>query len=127
LRSDAIVVGAGICGLATAYELARRDASVLVIEAVGVGAEQSVGLARIFRVAHRDPRLRELALTAREGWRCWEHELGTHLLGDEGLILVGGMDGFTGEALDADAIRARLPMLAPGVWDTAELDPLAGA
>jgi glycine/D-amino acid oxidase-like deaminating enzyme len=127
LRWDTIVVGAGICGLATAYELARRGQAVLVIEAVGVGAEQSAGLARIFRVAHRDPRLRELALTARDGWRRWERELDAHLLGEEGLILVGGMDGFAGEALDADAIRARLPMLAPGTWETAELDPLAGS
>lgn len=121
------MVGAGICGLATAYELARLGASVLVIEGVGVGAEQSAGLARIFRIAHRDARLRELALEAREGWLRWERELGAHLLGDEGLILVGGMDGFAGEPLDADAIRARLPMLAPGRWDAAELDPLGGA
>ncbi|MDA0136185.1 NAD(P)/FAD-dependent oxidoreductase [Solirubrobacter deserti] len=124
---DAIVVGAGICGLATAYELARRERRVLVIEAVGVGAEQSAGLARIFRIAHRDARLRELALTAREGWRRWERELGVHLLGEEGLVLVGGMDGFEGEPLDAEAIRARLPILAPDVWHEAQLDPLAGA
>lgn len=123
----AVVVGAGICGLATAYELARRGARVQVIETAGVGAEQSAGLARIFRVAHRDARLRALALEARDGWRRWERELDTHLLGGEGLILVGGMDGFEGEPLDADAIRARLPMLAPGRWETAELDPLAGA
>jgi glycine/D-amino acid oxidase-like deaminating enzyme len=127
LHYDAVVVGAGICGLATAYELARRGAAVLVVEAAGVGAAQSAGLARIFRVAHRDARLRELALTAREDWRRWERELDLHLLGEEGLILVGGMDGFAGEPLDADAIRARLPMLAEGVWETAELDPLAGA
>ena len=127
LAWDTVVVGAGICGLATAYELARRGASVLVIEAAGVGAEQSAGLARIFRVAHRDARLRELALEARAGWQRWERELDAHLLGDEGLVLVGGMDGFVGSPMDAEEIRARLPMLAPGVWEDAVFDELAGA
>lgn len=124
---DTVVVGAGICGLATAYELARRGASVLVIEAVGVGAEQSAGLTRIFRIAHRDARLRELALEAREGWKRWERELDAHLLGDEGLVLVGGMDGFAGTPLDAHEIRARVPMLAAGVWEDAVFDEIAGA
>jgi len=127
VRWDAVVVGAGICGLATAYELGRRGASVLVIEAAGVGAEQSAGLARIFRVAHREARLRELALQARAGWQRWERELDAHLLGDEGLVLVGGMDGFVGSPIGADEIHARLPMLAPGVWEDAVFDALAGA
>ena len=124
---DTVVVGAGICGLATAYELARRGASVLVIEAVGVGAEQSAGLARIFRIAHRDARLRELALEAREGWQRWERELDARLLGGEGLVLVGGMDGFAGTPLDAQEIRARVPMLAAGIWKQGVFDELAGA
>ena len=63
-RWDAIVVGAGVCGLAAAYELARRDRRVLVLEAEAVGAGQSAGLARIFRIAHADPRLCALALEA---------------------------------------------------------------
>ena len=57
-----------------------------MLEAVGVGAEQSAGLARIFRIAHADPRLCALALEARERWRAWERELGVgRLLGEEGL------------------------------------------
>src|ERR687885_505098 len=82
---DAVVVGAGICGLAAAYELARRDQRVLVVERAGVGAEQSAGLARIFRVAHGDPRLCALALEAGDGWRRWAQQLGAdRLLGAEG-------------------------------------------
>lgn len=123
---DAVVVGAGICGLATAYELARRDRRVLVVEAVGIGAEQSAGLARIFRIAHRTAELRALAEEARAGWKRWERALGVHLLGEEGLVLVGEWNGFDGVPLDADGIRARLPMLDAG-WEHASFDPLAGS
>ena len=42
-------------------------------------------------------------------------------------MLVGGMDGFVGSPLDAQEIRARLPMLAAGVWEDAVFDELAGA
>ena len=87
---DVVVVGAGISGLAAAYELQRRGARVTVLESVGVGAEQSAGLARIFRIAHADPRLCALALEARERWREWERDLGAgRLLGEEGLVVVG--------------------------------------
>ena len=93
------MVGAGICGLATAFELERRGHRALVLEAEGVGAGQSAGLARIFRIAHRDAWLCALALEARERWREWERALGPELLGDEGLVVVGGEE-------QAEAMRA---------------------
>ncbi len=139
-RWDAIVVGAGIAGLAAAYELSRRDRRVLVLEAAGVGAGQSAGLARIFRVAHADPRLCELALRARDGWLRWEDELRVgRLLGCEGLAvagseragaLAGAMEaaGAPYEALEAAGIAARVPLLrAEHPWDAGLWDPLAGS
>src|SRR4051794_26294718 len=83
----AIVIGAGICGLAAAYELGRRGEEVIVLERGEVGAEQSAGLGRIFRIAHGQVRLCALALEARGGWRRWEDELGVRLLGEEQLVI----------------------------------------
>ena len=60
-----VVIGAGVCGLAAAYELSRRGQRAVVLER----AEQSAGLARIFRIAHRRPALCALALEARAGRR----------------------------------------------------------
>jgi glycine/D-amino acid oxidase-like deaminating enzyme len=123
MRRDVIVVGAGICGLATAYELTKRGKDVLVLEAEHAGAGQSAGEARIFRIAHRDPRLRELAHEARAGWRAWEREFNLQLLGDEGLVWAVE-DG----PLDRDEIRARVPLLrADHPYEHAEFDPLAGS
>jgi sarcosine oxidase subunit beta len=41
MQADVAVVGAGVIGLATARELSRRGASVVVMERTGVGAGQS--------------------------------------------------------------------------------------
>jgi sarcosine oxidase len=123
MRWDVIVVGAGICGLATAYELAKLGKEVLVLEADRPGGAQSAGEARIFRIAHRDPRLRELAHEARAGWLAWERELGLHLLGDEGLVWAID-DG----PLDRDEIRRLVPLLrADHPYERADFDELAGS
>jgi sarcosine oxidase len=64
-----VVIGAGVCGLAAAYELSRRGEQAVVLERGAPFAEQSAGLARIFRIAHRRPALCRLALRARTGWQ----------------------------------------------------------
>jgi sarcosine oxidase len=83
------VVGAGIIGLATASELVRAGAEVRLYEKDGVGAGRSKGSTRIFRHAHGDPRLVELAMRARRGWRNWEERFRRRLIGEEGLIVSG--------------------------------------
>ena len=136
---DAIVVGGGICGLAAAYELARRDVRVVVLERAEIGAEQSAGLARIFRIAHTDPRLCALALEAHAGWARWTEELGTdRLLGDEGLVSAGpaaltgqapamAAAGAGWEALAAADLPRHVPdAAADHPWGDGLLDPLAG-
>jgi glycine/D-amino acid oxidase-like deaminating enzyme len=105
-------------------------------------AEQSAGLARIFRIAHRRPALCGLAMKARAGWRGWEAEFGAgRLLGSEGFIAVGApMDttGITATAaamdgagatfawLDRSEITARIPFVA-APWETGLFDPLGGS
>ncbi len=131
----AIVIGAGISGLAAAYELSRRGADVVVLERGEPGGEQSAGLGRIFRVAHGRPRLCALALEAREGWRRWERELGVRLLGDEELVVASPRAsiapamteaGAAWRELSPAAIAARLPFCDPP-WEHGLLDPAAGS
>jgi sarcosine oxidase len=131
-----LVIGAGVCGLAAAYELAKRGQRVTVFERGAPFAEQSTGLARIFRIAHRRPVLCRLALQARSGWQRWEAELGAgRLLGDEGFIAAdAGADtkaamaaaGAEFHRLSRSEITTRIPFVtAP--WETAVFDPLGGS
>lgn len=131
-----VVIGAGICGLAAAYALSRRGEDVVVLERGQPFGEQSAGLARIFRVAHRRPALCRLALAARLGWQRWEAEFGVgRLLGTEGFIVAGACEevaaamtsagaGFSW--LDATGIAERIPFAAVP-WETGLFDPLGGS
>ncbi|OBG58973.1 FAD-binding oxidoreductase [Mycobacterium sp. E3339] len=131
-----VIVGAGVCGLAAAYELARRGEPAIVLERGRPFGEQSTGLARIFRTAHRRPALCRLALRARAGWQRWETELAAgRLLGSEGFIAAGAREetaaamtqaGATFRWLDRADIAARIPFAAPP-WESGVLDPLGGS
>lgn len=131
-----VIIGAGICGLATAYELSRRGTETIVIERGEPFGEQSAGLARIFRIAHQRPQLCELALRARAGWQRWESEFSAgRLLGSEGFIAVAGRDYVATAMTDAGAefswvdrsdIAARIPFTA-APWMSGVFDPLGGS
>lgn len=131
-----VVIGAGICGLATAYQLSRRGHDVVVLERGQPFGEQSAGLARIFRIAHRRPALCRLALKARAGWQRWEAEFGAgRLLGAEGFIAAGNCDDVAAAMTSAGAqfsrfgpadIAARIPF-AVVPWEAGVFDPLGGS
>jgi glycine oxidase len=66
---DIVVIGAGVIGCAVAYELARRGASVEIVDdrAAGMGATQaSAGLLAPFIEGHRDSLLLDLGVRSLE-------------------------------------------------------------
>jgi sarcosine oxidase len=130
--SDVAVVGAGIVGLATAYALRRRGATVTVYDRGVPGAGQSGGDSRIFRHAHEDRRLVEWARESRGIYRRWEEELGTELVSGDGAMFFGAaaarrlesieaVGGIDARLIDADEVAARMPLLAaregPALFD----------
>jgi sarcosine oxidase len=130
---DAVVVGGGIVGLATADALQRRGADVVCLEAGVPGAGQSAGQTRIFRHSHEDVGLVRDAVEALELWRGWERRAGRRLVGDEGALLVRDQiaddlvrlreAGVDAHAVDADAQRAALSAWAPREETPAILEP----
>ena len=131
-----VIIGAGICGLAAAYELSRRGEHAIVLERGEPFAAQSAGLARIFRIAHLRPQLCKLAIEARAGWQRWETELDAgRLLGSEGFIAADPREdtvaamteaGAAFSWLDRREIAARIPFVA-APWETGIFDPLGGS
>ena len=115
---DAIVIGAGLAGSATAWAMARRGRSVVVIEAFAPGHRRgsSHGSARIFRRAYPDPLYVRLTGAAHRLWRRLADEAGEELV-----HRTGGLD--YGPAREPEKMYEVLR--AYGV--TAELMPAAAA
>jgi sarcosine oxidase len=88
-RVDAVVIGAGLAGSATAWALARRGRSVVVLEAFQPGHRRgsSHGSARIFRRAYPDPFYVRLTGQAQLLWRQLADEAGEELV-----LTTGGLD-----------------------------------
>src|SRR5512139_331322 len=86
---DAVVVGAGAVGTATAYHLAGRGRSVLLLEQFELGHTRgsSHGESRIIRHSYSSPDYASLAPAAFEMWRALERESGAALL-----TMTGGID-----------------------------------
>ncbi|NEA99233.1 FAD-dependent oxidoreductase [Streptomyces sp. SID13726] len=102
------VVGAGLMGAATAWQLARRGHEVTLIEAYDVGHRHgsSHGSSRIFRRAYADPFYVRLTGLAKEQWRELEDDSSTPLL-----RTTGGLD--VREGRDPRALAE--PLRAAGV------------
>jgi sarcosine oxidase len=141
---DAIVVGLGAHGSATAAELARRGQRVLGLERFerGEGRGSSGGWSRFIRLAHYErPWLAPLAVASWDRWRALEAETGASILtqtgglygGPAGSSVVEGALASVGdhdlafELLDAAEIHARWPVFELAEDTLGVLEAKAGA
>lgn len=104
-RCDVLVVGAGAMGSATAWQLARQQADVVLLEQFAQGHTRgsSHGATRIFRFAYPSPEYVAMARAALPQWRDLEDDA------DEPLLdLTGGLDIGKAPALTpiAEALEA---------------------
>jgi len=104
------VVGAGIVGAATAWQLARRGAEVVVHEQFESDHTRgsSHGRSRIVRLAYPDPEWVRLAVESRAGWEELEGETGSRLLELHGLVEIAATPEITSASgLAAEGIEHR--------------------
>ena len=117
---DAIIIGAGGMGSATAYHLAKSGADVLVLEQFQRGHTfgSSHGATRIIRFFYDKPFYTELMKTAYAEWRDLESVSGKSLLFITGSVGIGAKGNPYGRA-------ARQSLDAAGVesewWDATQL------
>jgi glycine oxidase len=108
-RYDAVVIGAGLIGLAAAWRAAQRGLSVLVVErapAPGAGASHAAAgmLAPVTEADFGEERLLRVSLAARERWPGFAAELEEHTglptgYRDSGALVVAA------DRDDAEALR----------------------
>jgi glycine/D-amino acid oxidase-like deaminating enzyme len=76
-RCDVVVVGGGVLGLASAYELAGRNLSVVLVEGGRVGGRQSGRNLGFVRQQGRAPAELPMMMAASQRWRGLGDELGS--------------------------------------------------
>jgi sarcosine oxidase len=113
-RVEAVVIGGGAVGLATARALAASGREVLVLEQFRLGHDRgsSHGTSRIFRLAYDEAKWVRLAQQALPLWRELEAESGLELLS-----LTGSLDTGRDPEPICDALEscdAAFELLEPG-------------
>ncbi|WP_411374584.1 FAD-dependent oxidoreductase [Arthrobacter sp. MPF02] len=124
--SDYVVVGAGLAGAATAWQLAARGHQVTLLERDVPAAHDgsSHGSARIFRYAYPDPFYTRAVLESKGLWDVLAQEAGTQLITTTGAVdygpernpaqlaeVLAGV-GIDHELLSAAEARQRWPQIA---------------
>jgi monomeric sarcosine oxidase len=124
--TDIIVVGGGVMGCTTAYQLAKDGRTVLLLEQYTIGNRMgsSHGASRLFRLAHTNPDYVELARQAYGLWRELESESGERLMKQVDALDIGTpailtelrttleATGVPFVALDRDEIMHRFPQFS---------------
>ena len=142
-RADVIVVGLGAMGSAACAQLAGRGAAVIGIDQFSPPHPwgSTHGDTRITRLATGEGReLVPLVRRSHELWRELEARAGTRLLSQTGIVVLAPSDsaflaetraaadayGIAHENLDAERLRARLPMFAISEECAGYFEPGAG-
>jgi monomeric sarcosine oxidase len=139
---DVAIIGSGIMGASAAYELARRGASVDLIDQAALPNPQgaSVDYSKIFRFAYPDPLYVRMAVESLAFWRELEQQSATALLVEAGLLMLanreGGFEtqtyealrsqGLAAELLDGAEVAARFPQFHNAANAFAVFDPSGG-
>lgn len=91
LRTEVVVAGAGVFGLATALELARRGHQVIAIDRFGSGHQvtSSTGASRSIRIAYSEPFYVDLARDALTRWAALESATDSSILHLTGQVDLG--------------------------------------
>ncbi|WP_163167810.1 FAD-dependent oxidoreductase [Arthrobacter sp. Alg241-R88] len=124
--SDYVVVGAGLAGAATAWQLAARGHQVTILERNVPASHDasSHGSARIFRYAYPDPFYTRAVLESKELWDGLTVDTGTKLITPAGSVDYGpernprllasvlAGEGVEHELLSASEARKRWPQIA---------------
>jgi sarcosine oxidase len=107
---DAIVIGAGVMGSATAYHLAKDGRRVLLLEQFTLGHTRgsSHGRARIFRLTYTRPEYVELARAALPLWRALEVEAGEAVYESPLRVPTGGFEFGAPDAPGLEALHTTL-------------------
>ncbi|WP_431826238.1 FAD-dependent oxidoreductase [Microbacterium algeriense] len=112
---DIIVVGGGVMGLATAWELTRRGRRPVVLERFARGHHEgaSHGATRNFNNAYVEEHYLDLLVRARAGWEAIGDVDGAPLLRLHGLVTHGDLDI---ASIHAGLAARRIPsaVLSPG-------------
>ncbi|HEX3722886.1 MAG TPA: FAD-dependent oxidoreductase, partial [Nitrolancea sp.] len=75
-EADVVVIGGGIAGCSTAWEIAKRGGNVVLLEKGRIGAEQSSRAWGFVRQQGRDPAEVPLMMAANKIWQTLQDELG---------------------------------------------------
>jgi cysteine desulfurase/selenocysteine lyase len=132
--ADVIVIGAGIHGSSAAWQLARRGASVLMLERFAPGHLEgsSHGHTRMIRRAYPAPVWFDLLERAYASWADLEEACGMPLITVTGGLYAhpageaGGLDGPGCVTIDAAEARLLAPALELGADYSVVHDPAAG-
>lgn len=105
---DVIVIGGGALGLATSYELGKRNAKTLVLERFSFINQQgsSAGVSRQFRIPYPDEYMVQMALDAIPYWKSLQTHTDATLLDEVGTLWFGDPSVKTTEGNIAEAKKA---------------------